>query len=167
MNKNRNPLRLLGCLILPSVFFPAMNGCGKASEPAPAAEKAHDHDHDHDHDHEGGKNAGGHSHGEPNPLGSAVVGAMTVEAILEGEATPGKEASFVFKVSGGTPKAVRFWIGTKDDKGAMRVKAELEAADAGYHAHAEVPSPLAADAKLVVEIETDAGRETVEFDLPK
>jgi hypothetical protein len=92
---------------------------------------------------------------------------MTVKAILEGTAEPGKEASFVFHVEGGTPKAVRFWIGATDDKTAMRVKAELEEAEAGYHAHIEVPSPLAADAKLVVEIETDAGRETVEFDLPK
>lgn len=167
MNENRFPLRLLSCLVLPASLVVPLAGCGKDSEPAPAAAHDHDHDHDHDHAHEGGMNAGGHSHGEPNPLGSAVVGAMTVEAILEGTAEAGKEASFVFKVTGGTPKAVRFWIGTKDDKGAMRVKAELEEGEAGYHAHAEVPSPLADDAKLVVEVETDAGRETAEFDLPR
>lgn len=142
-------------------------GCGKASEPAPAAAKADDHDHDHDHDHAKGENAGGHAHGEPHPLGEQELGAMKVKAILEGEAIPGKECSFVIHVEGGTPKAVRFWIGTKDDKTAMRVKAETEANDPGYHAHTDIPSPLADDAKLIVEIETDAGRETVEFDLPR
>jgi len=169
---NRHPLALAS-LVLPAALALPIAGCGKESSPPPAAAANHDHDHDHDrdhdheHDHAEGKNAGGHSHGEPNPLGEQKAGALTVKAILEGKAEAGKEASFVFHVDGGTPKAVRFWIGAKDDKGAMRVKAETEAEDPGYHAHIEVPSPLAADAKLIVEIETDAGRETVEFEFPR
>lgn len=151
-------------LLVPSLVALPLAGCGK--EPAPAAAEAAHEDHDHHH-HEHADAAAGHAHGEPHPLGERTAGALTVKAILEGEATPGKECSFVIHVDGGTPKAVRFWIGTKDDKTAMRVKAETEAEDPGYHAHIEVPSPLAADAKLIVEIETDAGRENVEFDLPK
>lgn len=154
---------LLASLALPALIALPLAGCGKEAAPA-TAEAAHD---DHDHDHEHADAASGHAHGEPHPLGEQKAGAMNVKAILEGKAEPGKECSFVIHVDGGTPKAVRFWIGTKDDKTAMRVKAETEAEDPGYHAHTEVPSPLAPDAKLIVEIETDAGRETVEFDLPR
>jgi hypothetical protein len=162
---DRKDRLVLASLVLPAALALPLSGCGKES--APPAATGEDHADDHDHDHEHATDSGGHAHGEPHPLGEQTLGAMTVQAILEGEATPGKECSFVIHVAGGTPKAVRFWIGAKDDKTAMRVKAELEGEDPGYHAHTEVPSPLADDAKLIVEIESDTGRETVEFDLPR
>jgi len=164
-NVRSRPSRLMPLAALVAAWPFAVLGCDGGS--APPATAAHDHDHGgNDHAKGGHGSAMGHDHGEPHPLGERTAGAMTVEAILEGDLVAGAEASFVINVSGGTPKAVRFWIGRPDERGALKVKAELEAGEPGYHAHSEVPSPLAADAQLVVELETDSGRETVTFDLP-
>ncbi len=114
-----------------------------------------------------GKNAGGkdahdhgdHDHGAGSAIGTATIGAWTVK--VSGEIEAGKEAHLDIELSGSTekPAAVRVWIGAQDGKGAMKQKADGDGKE--YHAHADVPSPIPADAKLWIEIQNARGVKSV------
>lgn len=138
----------------------ALAGCGQGSSPtttsptkpaagAPAAAHAdaqHDDKHDDDHD-----------HGPVSQLGTQTIGGFSVKASADGAIAAGKDvpvdASITAPQGAPTIASVRFWIGARDGKGS--VKAKGDANKDNYHAHVDVPSPLAADSKLWVEIETD------------
>lgn len=140
------------------------SGCEK-KPPTGSGTKHDDHGHSHDdgHDHDHGDD---HGHGAAVALGEQTVGGYTVTAIREGEARPGAEASFNVKITGGAskPAAVRVWIGLQDGKGSMKAKADAE--KDGWHAHAEVPSPIPVGGKLWIEIEPEKGETVVAgFDL--
>ena len=124
----------------------------------------------------GGGHAGhDHHDGHAIELGSDNVSGFEVKASRdEGKIEAGKDAAInadIAPKAGNTNKAVavRFWIGTQDAKGSVKAKAEIEDAAKhpnGWHAHAEVPSPLPAGSKLWIEIEDDKGTKgTVSFDL--
>lgn len=113
---------------------------------------AEDHGHDHGH---------AHGHGAAVELGSATIGAWTVEAERLGEVVAGKEAVIELKLTPAQPAAAvaRAWIGSENGRGS--VKAKLEAEDGGFHGHLEVPAPLPADAKLWVSLQDAAGTQTL------
>lgn len=187
-------LALLSVVSFAAVAMP-LGGCEKkadsptptrpasgASKPAMADDHAHKDGDGHDHDHDTSKPAAGtpadshddhdhgdgHDHGATTQLGEQTAGGFTIKASRDGGITPGKDAAVDVWVTGGTSKvtAVRFWIGTQDGKGSVKAKADLEKDN--WHTHAEIPSPLPADSKLWIEIESAKGDKTVVgFDLKK
>jgi hypothetical protein len=101
------------------------------------------------------------------PLGEKTVGSLKLVATMDApvKAAGGGDGAFDVVITGGKPKAVRFWVGTEDAKGSVKAKAEEETTD-NWHTHAEVPSPLPAGSKFWVEVEPPTGEKFVEsFDL--
>jgi hypothetical protein len=101
------------------------------------------------------------------PLGEKTVGSLKLVATMDEpvKAAGGGEGAFDVVITGGKPKAVRFWVGTEDAKGSVKAKAEEETTD-NWHAHAEVPSPLPANSRFWVEVEPPTGEKFVRsFDL--
>ena len=145
---------------------------GPAANTKPAVAKKDEHGHEgHDHAAEersaSGSGHAGHS-GEVIPLGTSKLGAFEVRASRDkGNIKPGGDAPVDVWIDGGVGKgvtAVRFWIGTEDAKGSIKVKADIE--DGKWHTHTEVPSPIPAGSKLWVEIEETGGKKTLaSFDL--
>lgn len=81
------------------------------------------------------------------------IGPYEVQPMFEEEIENGH---YNIKItSGGEVKAVRMWVGPEDASGVMVVKTEIE--NDYNHGHVEVPSPVPADAKLWIEIESPAG----------
>lgn len=117
----------------------------------------HDDHKDHDHDKET-KDKDGEMHGDAHKLKTVTAGAFTVNVTQFGHIELGKEGHFDITLEGGEAAAVRVWVGTEDKTKWRSSKAERT--DNGFHAHADVPADLPADAKLWLEIETDDG-ETV------
>jgi hypothetical protein len=160
MKSTRSIAAVSALSALALVLAAPMGGCEKKAEPAkpatgtaaaakPAASGGHDHD-----------------HGPSTALGEQTVGGFTIRASRDGGIKAGGDAPIDAWVTGGTTKvaAVRFWIGTQDAKGSVKAKAALEKDN--WHTHVEIPSPLHADSKLYVEIESDKGEKTVAgFDL--
>ena len=113
-------------------------------------------------------NAGsGHTAGEHKriPIGEETVGNLKLVATMDGPVKPGGEGAFDLVITGGKPKAVRFWVGTEDGKGSVKSKAEEETPD-NWHTHTEVPDPLPAGSKFWAEVEPPAGEKfNVSFDL--
>ena len=106
-------------------------------------------------------------HGEHNrlPIGERTAGAMKLVATMDEPVKPGGEGAFDLVITGGKPKAVRFWVGTEDAKGSVKAKAEEDTPD-NWHTHAEVPDPLPPGSKFWAEVEPESGEKfTVSFDL--
>jgi hypothetical protein len=121
---------------------PAGTG-GAGGQPA-TEEHADDHEHDAAAKHD---------------LGSATIGAHTVQVAHYGEITPGEESDVDITVTGAAaPAAVRAWIGVEGGAGSIKARAESEGDH--FHAHVEAPTPMPADAKLWVEIEGADGTTT-------
>jgi hypothetical protein len=117
----------------------------------------------------GSTHAAGASHdGEIVELGTTVIGEITVRASRDkGEIKPGGDAAFDvwLTTADGKPatvSAVRIWIGTRDAKGSIKAKAEIEDRQQPnrWHTHAEVPNPLPEGAKLWVEAEQADGKKS-------
>jgi len=159
--KSTRSIAAMSALSALALFLAApISGCEQKAEPTkpatgtaapakPAASGGHDHD-----------------HGPSTALGEQTVGGFTIRASRDGGIKAGGDAPIDAWVTGGTAKvaAVRFWIGTQDAKGSVKAKAALEKDN--WHTHVEIPSPLPADSKLYVEIESDKGEKTVAgFDL--
>ena len=112
---------------------------------------------DEKHEHEHGKKAG------EVTLNGAV---FTVE--LLGELKAGKEIEIKLTPKAGTalPKGtLRGWIGVESGKGSAKGHAHKE--DDGLCIHCEAPDPIAADAKIWVELETDSGKAKAGLGIPK
>ena len=113
---------------------------------------------DHDHQH-----AGGHEdEGPVIELGTAMAGPWNVRVARDaGAIAAGAEPPVDAWITGGsgTIAAVRFWIGTADAAGSIKVLAEVEnpADQTHRHAHVEVPKPLPEGSKLWVEVEDNSG----------
>ena len=90
------------------------------------------------------------------PIGEATQAGLKLVATMDSAVKPGGEGAFDVVVTGGKPKAVRFWVGTEDAKGSVKAKAEEETPD-NWHTHAEVPDPLPAGSKFWVEVEPPTG----------
>ena len=91
------------------------------------------------------------------PIGEATAGGLKLVATMDEPVKPGGEGAFDVTITGGKPKAVRFWVGVENGEGSVKAKAEEETADT-WHTHVEVPDPLPADAKLWVEVEPPSGK---------
>jgi hypothetical protein len=100
------------------------------------------------------------------PTGSTTkAGGLKLLATMDEPVKPGGEGAFDVVITGGKPKAVRFWVGTESAEGSVRAKAEEETTD-NWHTHAEVPNPLPPGSKFWVEVEPPAGEKfTTSFDL--
>ncbi len=94
---------------------------------------------------------------EKHKLGRKKIADYTVSVIITGDIHDDKEIEFDVKLFDAKtdPKALRAWIGTEDAKGSEKV--ELKKKTATFGGVAKVPSPLPDDAKVWVEVETDAG----------
>jgi hypothetical protein len=90
------------------------------------------------------------------PLGETTMGGLKLVATQDAPAKPGGEGAFDVVITGGKPKAVRFWVGTEDAKGSVKAKADEETPD-NWHTHAELPDPLPAGSKFWVEVEPPTG----------
>jgi hypothetical protein len=140
---------------------------GECADCKGKGEDGHGHKEGDGHDHSkpaaGAGGAGGahddHGHGEGGAIGTATIGAWTVT--VSGEIKAGSEAHLDIKLAGSSakPAAVRIWIGSQDGKGAMKQKADGDGKE--YHAHADVPNPIPADAKLWIEIDDGKGGKSV------
>ena len=90
--------------------------------------------------------------GAKTELTPITMAPFTVKATHIGELSKGH---FNLYIEGGEPAAVRAWIGDEAATGVMVTKAEFEV---DHHcAHLEVNTPVAAEAKLWVEVETADG----------
>ena len=90
------------------------------------------------------------------PIGETTQAGLKLVATMDSPVKPGGEGAFDVVISGGKPKAVRFWVGTEDAKGSVKAKAEEETTD-NWHTHAEVPDPLPSGSKFLVEVEPPTG----------
>src|SRR5688500_15625730 len=105
--------------------------------------------------------------GEHNrlPIGQQTMSGLKLVATMDEPVKPGGEGAFDVVITGGKPKAVRFWVGTEDAKGSVKAKADEEAPD-NWHAHAEAPDPLPHGSKYWVEVEPTTGEPfNASFDL--
>jgi hypothetical protein len=99
------------------------------------------------------------------PIGETTVGDLKLVATMDEPVKPGGEGAFDLVITGGKPKAVRFWVGTEAAEGSVKAKAEEETTD-NWHAHTEVPNPLPAGSRFWAEIELPTGQPfKVPFDL--
>lgn len=99
------------------------------------------------------------------PLGEKTVGSLKLVATQDAPVKPGSDGAFDVIITGGKPKAVRFWVGTESAEGSVKAKADEETRD-NWHTHAEVPSPLPAGSNFWVEVEPPTGDKfTTSFDL--
>jgi len=90
--------------------------------------------------------------GEHTKLNPLAIGDYNIRAIHIGDVALGH---FNLYIEGGEPAAVRAWVGDENADGVVVTLAEFEV---DHHcAHIEVPTPLPADAKLWVEIESPDG----------
>ena len=111
--------------------------------------------------------AAAHAAGEHNriPIGEKTVGNLKLVATMDAPVKPGGEGAFDLVITGGKPKAVRFWVGTEDAKGSTKARAEEETPD-NWHTHVEVPDPLPPGSKFWAEVEPTAGEKfNASFDL--
>lgn len=90
------------------------------------------------------------------PIGEATHAGLKLVATMDSPVKPGGEGAFDVVITGGKPKAVRFWVGTEDARGSVKAKA-VEETPANWHTHAEVPDPLPAGSKFWVEVEPPTG----------
>ena len=99
------------------------------------------------------------------PIGETTQAGLKLVATMDAPVKPGGEGAFDVVITGGKPKAVRFWVGTEDATGSVKAKAEEETPN-NWHTHAEVPDPLPPGSKFWVEVEPPAGEQfKVSFDL--
>jgi len=92
------------------------------------------------------------------PLGETTVGGLKLVATMDEPVSKGGggEGAFDLVITGGKPKAVRFWVGTEAGTESVKAKAEEETTD-NWHTHAEVPKPLPAGSKFWAEVEPPSG----------
>ena len=99
------------------------------------------------------------------PIGETTMSGLKLVATMDEPVKPGGEGAFDVVITGGKPKAVRFWIGNESGAGSVKAKAEEETTD-NWHTHAEVPDPLPPGSKFWVEVEPPTGETfTTSFDL--
>ena len=99
------------------------------------------------------------------PLGEKTVGGLKLVATMDAPVKPGGEGAFDLVITGGKPRAVRFWVGTETAEGSVKAKAEEETTD-NWHTHTEVPDPLPPGSKFWAEVEPPTGEKfSVSFDL--
>ena len=99
------------------------------------------------------------------PIGETTQAGLKLVATMDAPVKPGGEGAFDVVITGGKPKAVRFWVGTGDAKGSVKAKAEEET-PGNWHTHAEVPDPLPPGSRFWVEVEPQTGDNfTASFDL--
>jgi hypothetical protein len=104
-------------------------------------------------------------HANAVDLGEKTVGAWKLKAKQDGAVKAGGEGAFDLIITGGKPKAVRFWVGTESGEGSVKAKADEETTD-HWHTHVEVPDPLPPGSKFWAEVEPPQGeRITVSFDM--
>src|SRR3712207_3116972 len=70
------------------------------------------------------------------PMGEPTVSGMRLVATVGEPVKPGGEGAFGLVITGGKPKAVRFWVGVENGEGSVKAKAEEESAD-NWHTHVE------------------------------
>ena len=113
----------------------------------------------------GTQSSGNTSGGNPNPapaghnripIGETTVGGLKLVATMDSPVKPGGEGAFDLVITGGKPKAVRFWVGTENAEGSVKARAEEETTD-NWHAHAEVPNPLPPGSKFWAEVDPPTG----------
>jgi hypothetical protein len=85
-------------------------------------------------------------------LAPVTIGPYTVQPMYEDKLEDGH---FNLRISGGEVAAVREWVGPEDAFGVMVVKTEIERDY--HHGHVEMPTPIPADARLWIEIESPSG----------
>lgn len=95
-----------------------------------------------------------HVHTDRQDLGELTLGTYKVRVFQVAPVTAGQEGDIDldFEAGKALPSAVRGWIGTEDGAGSRKVRFAKET-EIRMHGHPEAPSPLAADAKVWIEIE--------------
>lgn len=99
------------------------------------------------------------------PIGETSEAGLKLVATQDAPVKPGGEGAFDVVITGGKPKAVRFWVGTESGEGSVKAKAEEETTD-NWHTHVEVPDPIPSGSKFWVEVDPPTGKSfTASFDL--
>ncbi len=101
------------------------------------------------------------------PIGETTKGGLKLVATMDApiKTSGGGEGAFDVVITGGKPKAVRFWVGTESGEDSVKARADEETTD-NWHTHAEVPDPLPPGSKFWVEVEPPTGETfTKSFDL--
>jgi hypothetical protein len=91
------------------------------------------------------------------PIGETTMSGLKLVATMDEPVKPGGEGAFDVIITGGKPKAVRFWVGSETGEGSVKAKADEETTD-NWHTHAEVPDPLPPGSKFWVEVEPQTGQ---------
>jgi hypothetical protein len=120
------------------------------------------HDHSGEAGHEGHDHAheAGHDHGEHHDLGTTTTAGISYQVLQLGAPAGGEQAvEIVLGTDSAKPAALRAWVGGESGEGSMKTKAD--GTGPKYEMHLEVPEPLAADARLWVEVEGVAGERGV------
>ena len=104
-------------------------------------------------------------HPDAVPLGETTLNGLKLVATQDEPITPGGEGAFDLVITGGKPKAVRFWVGTESGEESVKAKADEETPD-HWHTHVEVPDPLPPGSQFWAEVEPQTGDTVrVSFDL--
>jgi hypothetical protein len=99
------------------------------------------------------------------PIGESTQAGLQLLATMDSPVRAGGEGAFDVVITGGKPRAVRFWVGSEDAKGSVKSRAEEETPD-NWHTHVEIPDPLPPDSRFWVEVEPPTGEPfRVSFDL--
>ncbi|MFG0291881.1 MAG: hypothetical protein ACF8MJ_01875 [Phycisphaerales bacterium JB050] len=144
-----NVFRVLVVLLLSLSMSAWLSGCDREEGENHATTSSTD-GHDHDHDDEAD-----HDHGEDEPLGTAMIGDIEIEAVQgHGEAAAGKELhiEITLPYSDNGATEVRVWIGTEDRFASVVEKADYSSGSKQYSAHADAPDPLPENAAWWIEI---------------
>lgn len=147
----------------PGASAPAQTDGGSA-----AGKKADEHEHADGTKHtDGDEKAGGDEHANRVELGTKTIGNLTLKGMQDEPVKAGGEGAFDVIITGGKPKAVRFWVGTENGQGSVKAKAAEETPD-NWHTHVELPDPLPTSSKFWVEVEPQTGAPfKASFDLAK
>jgi hypothetical protein len=111
------------------------------------------------------------SHGMASPVGTVVIGNLSVVVSAAGELVAGKAPHVELMVTPAepAPKALRLWVGGENGRGSVKAKADASKTTKGlYQAHVEVPKPLSADSAIWISVEGADGQTTKgSLELPK
>lgn len=104
----------------------------------------------------------------PTPIGEITLNGTVFTVALEGELKAGKEVEIKLVPKDGKALpagTIRGWIGVESGKGSAKGKAHKE--DDGVCVHCDAPDPIAADAKIWIELETDNAKAKAGLGIPK
>ena len=92
-------------------------------------------------------------------LGSLTIGGTAMVVSQQGTGAAGSTTRYIIKPTGGrgTISTIEVWVGIESAEGSMRATASFDAADGDFDADVVVPSPIPANSRLWLRVQTTGG----------